>query len=269
MARRRPLIVGILNLTEDSFSDGGRFLAAGAARAQAERLRADGADWVELGPASSHPDAKRVSSAAQIARIEPLLDALVGEGAAVAIDSPEPEVQRFAADRGARLVNDIRGFPDPAHAAELAARGCRLVVMHSISGGTRAERVDAGPEAVIASLHAFFDARIEALLARGVPRAALVLDPGMGFFLGAAPEPSIAVLRHLPELRRAYGLPLLLSVSRKSFLQKLTGRVAADTGAATLAAELYAVEHGADYLRTHDVGALRDALRVREALGAG
>ena len=268
MGRGRPSIVGILNLTADSFSDAGRFLDPAAARRHAEKLRAESADWIELGPASSHPDAVRVSDAEQIARLEPVLASLVDSGAAVAVDSPVPAVQRYAVEHGARLVNDIRGFPDPEHAAALAESGCRLVAMHSLSGGATARRMDTRPDAVIASIHHFFDARLEALCAAGVPRESLILDPGMGFFLGTTPEPSLAVLRHLPELRRAYGLPLLISVSRKSFLQQLSGRPAAGVGADTLAAELHAVDQGVDFVRTHDVGALCDALRVRDALAA-
>ena len=264
--RTRPAIVGIVNLTEDSFSDGGRFVEPAAALAHARRLLADGADVVDLGAASSHPDAKPVPPAEEIARLAPVVDALRAEGASLSIDSFAPETQAWALARDVDYLNDIAGFGEPELYPDLARSETRLIVMHSIQRRGRAVRERTDPRAVLAGIDAFFAERVAALEAAGVARERLVLDPGMGFFLGADPEPSLAVLRALPALRERFGLPLLVSVSRKSFLGAVTGRGVEERGAATLAAELFAVRSGVDYVRTHDVRALADALAVTRVL---
>jgi dihydropteroate synthase type 2 len=266
---KRPTIFGILNLTEDSFSDGGRFLDPAAALAQAQALVAGGAHVVDLGAAASNVDARPVSAGEEIRRLEPLIAALRAAGTAVSVDSFVPEVQRFAITRGVDFLNDIQGFPDPALYPELAAARCRLVVMHAVQGRGRAQRLELAPGEVWDRIGAFFAERVAALEQAGIARERIVIDPGMGFFLSSRPEASLQVLARLGELRRSFGLPVLVSVSRKSFLRALTGRPsAAQLGAATLAAELHAAEHGADYIRTHDPGALADGLRVAAALRA-
>lgn len=260
-------LVGIVNLTEDSFSDGGRYLAPERALAHARGLRADGADCIELGPASSHPDAVRVSAEEQLRRLAPVLDGLRPDGVPISLDASDPAVLRFGLAQGVALLNDVRGFPDAALYPELAAADCRLVVVHSALGGERASRTPGlAPDAVVDAVERFFDARLARLVAAGVSESRLVLDPGMGFFLGSDPRSSFAVLRALPALRVRFGRPLLVSVSRKSFLRAVSGRRVADAGAATLAAELYAALQGVDYLRTHDVRALADGLAVLRAL---
>jgi len=261
-----PHIVGVVNLTEDSFSDGGLFVEPAAAIAHARELLRDGADVVELGPASSHPDARAVAPEQEIRRLEPLLEPLCGSGVAISVDSFQPETQRFALGRGVAFLNDVRGFPHAELYPELARSAARLVVMHSAAAAGRARRERRDPEAALRSIEAFFDKRVGQLVAAGVARERLVLDPGMGFFLASNPEPSVAALRALPRLRQRFGLPLLVSVSRKSFLGELAGREIADRGAATLAAELFAAARGVDFIRTHDVRALRDALEVWRAL---
>jgi dihydropteroate synthase len=261
-------ILGIVNLTEDSFSDGGLYLDPERAIAHARQLARDGADVIDLGPASSRPEAREVGAEQEIQRLAPVIAALRAEGIAVSVDSWRTETQRFALAQRVEWLNDIRGFPDPELHGELAAASCRLVVMHSVQRGSRATRVETDPSQVWDGLLEFFDERIQALERAGIERGRLVLDPGMGHFLGSAPEPSLLVLRRLLELRRRFGCELLVSVSRKSFLGALTGRPTRDRGAATLAAELHAACHGAGWIRTHDVRALRDALRVAEALAA-
>jgi dihydropteroate synthase len=263
----RPLLVGILNITEDSFSDGGRYLDPAAAIAQARRLVAGGADIVELGAAASNIAAKPVSAEAEIRRLEPVIATLKRDGVPLSIDTFQIETQLFALARGVDYLNDIQGFPDAAIYPDLAATRCRLVVMHAAQGRGRARTLDLGPEEVWRHIHDFFAERIPQLERAGIGRERLILDPGMGLFLSSQPEASLRVLRGLEELKRTFGSPILVSVSRKSFLARLTGRGdAAALGAATLAAELYAARHGADLIRTHDPAALRDALRVSEAL---
>lgn len=245
------IIFGIVNITSDSFSDGGRYLAPDAAIAQARKLMAEGADVIDLGPASSNPDAAPVSSDTEIARIAPVLDALKADGIPVSLDSYQPATQAYALSRGVAYLNDIRGFPDAAFYPQLAKSSAKLVVMHSVQDG-QADRREAPAGDIMDHIAAFFDARIAALTGAGIKRNRLVLDPGMGFFLGAAPETSLSVLARFDELRLRFDLPVLLSVSRKSFLRALTGRGPGDVGAATLAAELAAAAGGADFIRTHE-----------------
>jgi dihydropteroate synthase type 2 len=265
----RPRLVGIVNITRDSFSDGGRFLAASDALAQARRLRAAGADVVELGPASSHPDAERVTPSEEAARLTDVLDQLVADGIPVAVDSFQPETQRLAATRGAAYLNDIQGFPDPARYEELAGLPCRLVVMHSVQRLGPATRVMTDARSIWSEIDRYFEQRLTALEGAGIDRDRLIIDPGMGYFLGSTPEPSLAVMAGLGKLKERFGVPVLISPSRKSFLRSLTGTDLDRIGPATLAAELYAASQGVDFIRTHDVAAINDALTIFIALSAG
>ncbi|MGH7856518.1 MAG: dihydropteroate synthase, partial [Candidatus Binatia bacterium] len=243
----RPSIVGVVNVTEDSFSDGGRFLDPDRAIEHALSLAGAGADVVELGPASSHPDAREVSPDEEIRRLEPVVARLLAAGVPVAIDSFRIETQRYALGRGVAFLNDIQGFPDPEIYPDLARSRCELVVMHSVQGRGRATRVETDPATIVERIERFFTERIASLEAAGVARDRLILDPGMGFFLGNNPEPSLVVLRWIPELKRRFGLPLLVSVSRKSFLRAITGRSVDELLSATLAAEIFAATRGVDY----------------------
>jgi dihydropteroate synthase type 2 len=258
-------ILGILNITDDSFFDGGKYLEPAAAIAQARALAADGADVLDIGAASSNPDSKGVAPEIEIARLQSVLPALAG--IPLSIDTFSAPVQRWALSQGVAYLNDIQGFPDAALYPALAASRAKLIVMHSVQERGAATRVDIPPHAIMERLFRFFDARLAALEDAGVVRERLILDPGMGFFLGTDPETSFTVLRRLGELRQRFGLPLLVSVSRKSFLRRLTGRDAAGAGAASLAAELFAIRQGTDYIRTHAPGPLKDALLLEKTLG--
>lgn len=260
--------MGVVNVTEDSFSDGGAFLDPGKAVEQGLRLVADGADVVELGPASSHPDSRRVTAAEEIRRLEPVVGRLLAEGIVVSVDSFLWETQQWALLNGVSILNDIQGFPDARHYGELAAADPQLVVMHSVQGRGAATRVRTEAAGIVERMSAFFRERVGALVDAGIARERIMVDPGMGFFLGDEAEPSLLALRELSGIRERTGCRVLVSVSRKSFLGTVTGRGVQERAAATLAAELYAVvRHGVDVVRTHDVGALRDALAVWEALG--
>lgn len=257
-------ILGILNITDDSFFDGGKYLDPEAAVAQAGALMAEGADVLDIGAASSNPDSRGVPAEVEIARLQSVLPALAG--IPLSIDTFSLPVQRWALAGGVAYLNDIEGFADPALYPDLAASSAKLIVMHSVQQRGQATRVHIPPGEIMDRLFRFFDARLAALERAGVARARLTLDPGMGFFLGTDPETSFIVLRRLPELKARYGLPLLVSVSRKSFLRRITGKSAAEAGPASLAAELFAVRHGADCIRTHAPGPLKDALLVEKAL---
>ncbi|MGK2740593.1 dihydropteroate synthase [Tepidicaulis sp. LMO-SS28] len=262
----RPKILGILNITPDSFSDGGKYFAPEAAVAHGRDLIAKGADILDIGPSSSHPDAADVTAEEEIRRLAPVMEALKGLGVPLSIDTFQPETQLYALKEGAAYLNDIHGFAHEEIYPQLAASEAKLIVMHSIQAKGRATRVAAPEGDILDHISSFFEARVAALEAAGIARTRLILDPGMGFFLGSAPEVSIRALSQIGKLKERFGMPLLISVSRKSFLRRLTGREVPDIGAASLAAELFAAEAGADFIRTHDAGALRDGLLTQAAL---
>ena len=263
----KPALFGILNITEDSFSDGGAFLDPAAALAQARHLAASGADVVDMGAAASNVAANPVAAEVEICRLDPVIAALADAGIPVSIDSFQPATQRFAIARGVDFLNDIQGFPDSSLYPELAAGSCRLVVMHAVQGRGRAQRVALGAGAVWRRIDSFFARRIAALERAGIARGRLIIDPGMGFFLSSRPQASLRALAGIGRLKRRFGLPVMVSVSRKSFLGAVTGHAnTADLGPATLAAELYAAAAGVDFIRTHDPSALRDGLIVNAAV---
>lgn len=261
-----PTLFGILNITADSFSDGGKYLAPDDALRHAHALVANGADVVDVGAASSHPDAEDVGAAGEIARLARVVPPLVAAGVPLSVDTFEPDVQLWALGQGVAYLNDIQGFPHTDIYPALASASAKLVVMHGVHGRGRARRLDVPADEIWPRIFSFFDDRIAALEAAGIARERLVLDPGMGFFLGTDPEVSLTVLRGVGQLEGRYGLPVLISVSRKSFLRAMTGRDVANIAPATLAAEMFAVSAGARYIRTHAPGSLRDALAVSRAL---
>ncbi|HVZ70288.1 MAG TPA: dihydropteroate synthase [Rhizomicrobium sp.] len=261
-------LFGILNITEDSFSDGGRFLEPAVALQHARALIAGGADALDIGAASSNPEATGVAPEIEIARLQSVVPQLLKDGVAISIDTFSPIVQRWALEHNVAYLNDIQGFPDPEIYPALAASDAKLIVMHSVQERGRATRVKVSPEEIVPRCIAFFERRVATLTAAGIDRARLILDPGMGFFLGSDPGASLTMLNELSQLKRAFGLPVLVSVSRKSFLRRMTGRDVRHIGPATLAAELFAVIQGADHIRTHDPAATRDALRIWNALNA-
>ena len=260
-------ILGILNITSDSFSDGGRYLEPGAALFHAQAMAQSGADIIDIGAASSNPDAVPVAPEVEIARLAAVVPELKAKGLSLSIDSFATEVQRWALREGVDYLNDIHGFADTALYPELARDKATLIVMHMVQEKGVAVRTEVPSAEIFDRVTAFFDARLKALTDAGIARERLILDPGMGQFVGADPENSLILLRRLPELKMRYGLPLLVSVSRKGFLRKLANRPPLEAGAASLAAELFAEANGADYIRTHAPGALRDGLKVLKIIG--
>ena len=271
-----PQIVGVVNITRDSFSDGGHYLDTDKAIPHAEKLLLDGADILDLGAAASNPRAEHVPAEKEIERLAPVVKHLKHRHARISIDTTKTEVQRWAIGEGVEFLNDIRGFPDPLLYPELAASNAKLIVMHFIrppqegvgqaSDLDKAVREPKQPQEVLESIHSFFTARLAQLRAAGIDDDRLIIDPGMGFFLASNPEPSLAVLAHLSELQKEFGLPLMIGVSRKSFLRNIPGIGEADIQTRTLAAELYAAEQGASYIRTHDVRAIREGLHTVSAI---
>ncbi len=260
-------ILGILNITTDSFSDGGRYLEPDAALLHAQAMAQAGADIIDLGAASSNPDSQPVAPDVEIARLKAVVPELKGSGLSLSIDSFSTEVQRWALSQGVDYLNDIHGFADDALYPELAGSKAKLIVMHMVQERGVAVRTEVPPHEIFDRVTRFFDTRIKVLTGAGIARDRLILDPGMGQFVGTDPENSLILLRRLPELKARYGLPILISVSRKGFLRKLVNRPAQEAGAASLAAELFAGANGADYIRTHDPGAVRDGLKILGNLG--
>lgn len=262
----QPQILGILNVTADSFSDGGRYLEKDAACRQAQALYSQGADFVELGPASSNPNASPVSVEEEARRIIPVIEFLSQENIPFALDSCQPDTQLLAAAHGATLLNDILGFPNEAICEQLSSYSCNLVMMHSMQQKTQADTTRYGFSEVWDHLLRFFEAGIERLVRAGIAQERIILDPGMGFFLSSDPLVSIAVLQKLPELKERFCCELFVSVSRKSFLRALAETSVEESGVVSVLAELACVQRGVRYIRTHEPKPLRAALRFQQAL---
>lgn len=263
----RPAIVGVVNITEDSFSDGGRFLDPAAAREHGLQLWSDGADVVEFGAASSHPRAMAVPSHEEIRRLDDVLSHEDLRAVTVGIDSYQPEVQRFALQRGVAMINDVHGFADARVWPDLANGSCDLVVMHALEGYGLVTSPGIPCGGAMDTVTGFLDGRTQAMLDSGVDPNRIVVDPGMGLFLGKSPTVSVEVLRGI---RRLVDGPfrVLVSMSRKSFVRALANCSVSESGPPTLAAELFASLSGVDFIRTHDVAALRAGLDVLSALAA-
>ncbi len=255
-------IFGILNITEDSFSDGGKYLTEKSAKTHAQKLIDEGADCIDIGAASSHPDAACVSSEIQIERLKLILPTLKAHGITISIDSFDPQVQLFALEQGVSYLNDVNAFSHPEIYPEIASSTCKLVLMHSIHKDGKAIRSSTNPIQIKDEMFSFFQKKLSELQRANISLDRCILDPGMGFFLGSNPETSFYILRHLSELHEEFNLPLFLSVSRKSFLGNTINKPVYERSAATLSAELYAVLQGVAYIRTHEVGQLKDALRI-------
>ena len=259
----RGALVGVLNVTPDSFSDGGEHLAFDAAVAHGLRLAAEGAALVDVGGESTRPGAEPVTAERELARVLPVVEVLAAEGIAVSIDTSKAVVARAALAAGAVLVNDVTALRASAELASVVAEAeADLCLMHML-GEPRTMQDDPRYDDVVAEVESFLAERAEAAVAAGVSRDRIVLDPGIGF--GKTLAHNLALLRALPRLARLG--PLLVGVSRKRFLGALTGRdVAADRVAASVAAALYCYRGGAHLLRVHDVAATADALAVERAL---
>lgn len=261
-----PQIFGVVNLTADSFSDGGRYLDPAAALAHSEKLVSDGADILDLGAASSHPDASEVGAVTEIERLAGIVAPLKAAGREISIDSFEPATQLWAIEQGVDWLNDVNGFCHEEIYPALASASCRLIVMHAVQAKGIAQRVSGDVATIEDRISDFFERRIEALTRAGISEERLVIDPGMGFFLGDTADVSLQVLARLDRLKTQFGLPLLLCVSRKSFLREVSGRDLEHIAPMSLTAELWASDLGVDYIRTHDVAQLHDALALRRRL---
>jgi len=251
--------MGVLNVTPDSFSDGGKFLAPDLALAQARRLIAEGADIIDIGAESTRPygGAQPVSADMELRRLQPVLADIVALGIPVSIDSMKSEVVAWALDHGAVIVNDVWGLQrDDGMARLLAARNAPVIVMHN------RDRADPGID-IMQDVAAFFTRSLDIAARAGVPRENVVLDPGIGF--GKTHEQSLTVLAHLDEFG-SFGLPVLVGASRKLFIASVSPSEPHQRLAGSIAAHVLAAQHGARIIRTHDVAETVQALRVHIAI---
>jgi dihydropteroate synthase len=255
--------MGVVNITPDSFSDGGRFLEPAAAIAHAQQLIEEGADLLDLGAESSRPGAAAVVSVEEeLRRLLPVLRGLRDAPVPVSVDTVKPEVMRAALAEGASMINDINALRAPGALAAVAATGAAVCLMH-MQGTPGTMQQQPRYADVVAEVKVFLLERVEAACAAGIPLQRISIDPGFGF--GKTLEHNLELLRQLQEFD-ALGVPVLAGWSRKSSLGKITGKPAGDRLAASIAAALIAAQNGAAILRVHDVAATRDALAVLAAV---
>ena len=262
----RPRVMGIVNLTPDSFSDGGRHAGVQAALAHCERLVREGADILDIGGESTRPGAEPVPLDEELARVLPVLQGAMSLGVPISLDSYKPAVMRAALELGVDIVNDIKALREPGALGVVAGHpNCGVCLMH-MRGMEPRSMQDGDPEYgdVVREVGDFLRARRDALAARGVAAERIVLDPGIGF--GKRSEHNVALLARQHELL-ALGLPILAGWSRKGTLGRITGRPVDDRLVASVTAALAAVQHGARVVRVHDVAATVDALKVWDAAG--
>jgi len=254
--------MGIVNVTPDSFSDGGRLGDAQAAIRYALKLQEAGADILDVGGESTRPGAAAVSADEEIRRVLPVIEALADQGCVVSVDTMKPEVMRAALDAGAAMVNDVMALRAPGALEAVAARDAAVCLMHMQGDPQHMQQAPSYTD-VVQDVKQFLQGRMAACEAAGINRERLVIDPGFGF--GKTLEHNLALLRHLDCLTEL-GLPVLAGLSRKSMLGTLTGRGVEEREFAGLAAHLMAVARGAKILRVHNVAAMRDALAIWNAV---
>jgi len=262
---QRPLVMGILNVTPDSFSDGGRYQSLEFAMERAEQMIKDGADIIDIGGESTRPGSPSVPVQQELDRVMPVIYALRELGHALSIDTCKPEVMREAIIAGADMINDINGFRAPGAVEAVAGSDVGLCIMH-MQGTPQDMQAHPVYQDVVAEVGAFLRERADALLAAGVAPERITIDPGFGF--GKTVEHNVALLRSINHLQRELGFPILAGLSRKSMIGLLTGRPVEQRLAGSLGGALAAVAQGARIVRVHDVAETVDALKVWNAASA-
>jgi dihydropteroate synthase len=258
---RRAAIMGVLNVTPDSFSDGGKFMVAADALRHAEQMVAEGADIIDVGGESTRPGAQQISVQQELDRVIPVIEVLHSAVAVpVSIDTSKPEVMRHATAAGAGLINDVYGLRKQGALAAAAASGVPVCVMH-MRGEPHTMQQSPTYNDVVADVIAFLSARRDECVAAGIPSASVIVDPGFGF--GKTVAHNLALLRNLTALT-ALGVPILVGLSRKSMIGSLLDLPVDERAAASVALALHAVQQGADIVRVHDVKMTRDAVRMME-----
>jgi dihydropteroate synthase len=258
----RPQVMGIINVTPDSFSDGGKHLLSDAALAHAQRLIAEGADLLDIGGESTRPGAKPVTVKQELARVLPVIEGLRGVSVPISIDTSKPEVMQGAIAAGAQMVNDINALRDTSSMRAIASSNVAVILMHK-QGDPQTMQTQPRYQDVVVEVREFLRERIAAAEAAGIQTSRIVIDPGFGF--GKTLEHNLALLRELHELT-GLGVPVLAGLSRKSMLGALTGQDVTQRLPASIAAALIAVQRGAAIVRVHDVRATVDALKILSAV---
>jgi dihydropteroate synthase len=263
----RPAVMGVLNVTPDSFSDGGLYLDPDAALARGEQLAADGADLIDVGGASTRPGAEPVAADEELRRVTPVIERLAAEvSVPLSIDTSKASVARAAIEAGASFVNDVSALRgDPEMAALVAGSGVDICLMH-MQGEPRTMQDEPRYDDVVSEVKAFLEERLAFAVGEGILEQRVWLDPGIGF--GKALEHNLELIRRLGEIV-AIGRPVVVGASRKRFIGALTGRPEAERLPGSLAAAVLAVEQGARMVRVHDVRETREALLVAGALAGG
>ncbi|MEW6025094.1 MAG: dihydropteroate synthase [Pseudomonadota bacterium] len=259
---RRPLVMGVLNVTPDSFSDGGQYHALEFAVSRAEEMVASGVDLIDIGGESTRPGSPSVPVAEELARVMPALYALQEADKALSVDTCKPEVMREAIIAGADMINDINGFRAPGAIEAVVNSDCGLCVMH-MQGTPQDMQAQPVYADVVAEVIAFLRERVQALVAAGVDHERICVDPGLGF--GKTVDHNYTLLRHTGRIADELGVPVLIGLSRKSMIGAVTGRPVEARMAGSLAGALAAVAQGARIVRVHDVAETVDALKVWRA----
>ncbi len=257
--------MGVVNITPDSFSDGGAFLAPQAAIAQARRLADEGAAIVDIGAESTRPGAQPVDENEELARLLPVLRGIRDLPIPVSVDTRRPAVMRAVLAEGASMINDIEALSAPGAFEAVALADCAVCLMHK-KGDPATMQKDPQYDDVVAEVSGFLAGRVAAAESAGIARNRIVIDPGFGF--GKTAAHNLVLLRNLRSLA-AQGLPVLAGLSRKATIGRITGRAAGDRMVGSVTAALLAAQRGATILRVHDVGETRDALAVWKAVEAG
>jgi dihydropteroate synthase len=262
----RPKVMGVLNVTPDSFSDGGRYLRLGPALEHAEAMIQGGAAIIDVGGESTRPGAAGVSVEEELRRVIPVIEHLARAGRAIlCVDTSSPEVMLAAAAAGATLINDVRGLQRPGALAAAAGSGCAVCVMH-MQGEPQSMQQQPRYEDVVAEVKQYLQGRVAACEAAGIGRDRIVIDPGFGF--GKTVAHNLALVRQLPDFV-SLRLPVLMGMSRKSTIAAITGRPGDDYLAGSVALAVAAVLRGAHLIRAHDVAETVDALKIAHAVQAG
>lgn len=254
--------MGILNVTSDSFSDGGHFLSLSAAVDRAEKMIEDGVDIIDIGGESTRPGSAGVSIQQELDRVMPVIYALRECGKPLSIDTAKPEVMREALAAGADMINDINALLSPGALEAVRDRSCGLCVMH-MQGDPKTMQESPTYQDVVRDVAAFLESRVEALQKAGIERRRICVDPGFGF--GKTLQHNLDLLKNISRIQQSLDLPLLAGLSRKASIGALTGRGPQDRMAGSLAAALLAVANGAGIVRVHDVAETVDALKVWQA----
>ncbi len=261
----RPLnIVGILNVTTDSFSDGNRYIDTQRAIEHGSKLATDGADILDIGAEATSVNSEKITAEEEINRLTPVIQALKEQNVRVSVDTYKPAVMKQAVSLGVDMINDVNGLTDEEAVRVVKEADIPVVVMFNRNPDVRARAASQDHTAVMSEIGTFFSDRLKALHEAGIPDDNIIIDPGMGLFIGGA-KSSLMALRHIESLKQ-FGRDIYVSMSRKSVIGEVLNQPVESRGIGTLAAEIWLYMHGVSYIRTHEPGPLRQSIRMIQAI---